>query len=851
MDSTAGFLLVFVLASSARIIVLEDGAHSVQQTPIPSAHRDARFLSNQTHADIKHVQSVYKQEDQYPICKFSVTNRSIKYFQSRLETIDPHFVQFRLSFTVDANVTSTPEVFKPYLWFWTFVSPRRRYPYLSWNIDYGVLSFGLLETQTLGVDYIQLNITNSPCSVKFGYWNTTLNIAKALTDLVESSKSANLHKYEKSYFCFLSVKPGIINSLQYQLALYLDFPVDFINYNCCRVSFCYTNNTPCQDCYKRQMKKWNQCLELPYFIGVLLFLYSPIVLFEVCAWLTKKEKIVSTHYRELGSLGHGDHFEGTDADNWVFLDGNPPVTIVDCFSFLCCNMHNKCPIFLSRLRRFFILLFGPAVMLLQAHMYRDGMGVGPHKIYVRDLAQAGAPLGFLSLLADTKDNIKVFVPIFGGPVCLVSVYYIVGFLIIVVPTSVKQIVENGLQNSRTGYRTINNMDMLPVSPFCFSTSDVISMAALEMPKEPGYKKAATLFKGCCCMLFTGRFWASLWAIQRGRFSFSGNHYSLLRKILKIALLPLLSVLCLLESLLCVVFYAVPLFNFVVIMLKGYTRGLLSWRSRHNRFFHILFGNPVTICIGIVLVLVGLMFFAYAFCLLFVASFSFIAQIVMFCFVAVIVNPSVSFGYLFFFLVLVFYLARLIRDFGDGYLELLSVAVERSLGLETNVNYVTIFDGQLVISNVRAQTVRKIIINDKHLEVSQNSLRDIHNVATSDKVRRKGNVHGIPKDLFNALVLRYRPMHIQFLKLVFHLGLIIVLIIVTMSITSKSASSGPTSEISDVMHVIFMVTVGALPRVLEVAMVNESEVVRKDIEGRNIEQFIITYWESQNQDVNGH
>ena len=57
-------------------------------------------------------------------------------------------------------------------------------------------------------------------------------------------------------------------------------------------------------------------------------------------------------------------------------------------------------------------------------------------------------------------------------------------------------------------------------------------------------------------------------------------------------------------------------------------------------------------------------------------------------------------------------------------------------------------------------------------------------------------------------------------------------------------TGPTSEISDVMHVIFIVTIGALPRVLEVALTTSNESVKREIELRRLEQTIMRYWERE-------
>ena len=60
--------------------------------------------------------------------------------------------------------------------------------------------------------------------------------------------------------------------------------------------------------------------------------------------------------------------------------------------------------------------------------------------------------------------------------------------------------------------------------------------------------------------------------------------------------------------------------------------------------------------------------------------------------------------------------------------------------------------------------------------------------------------------------------------------------------------GPTSEISDVMHVIFIVTIGALPRALEVALTTSNASVKREIELRRLEQRIMHFWEREEIEI---
>lgn len=777
-----------------------------------------------------------------PICTFYVHKKSVQYFQSRLEMMEPHFVEFGLDFGNNVKITYTDDVFRGRRWFWTFASAHGNHPYLSWNIDYGILSFNLLYAKTKEIRYVLLLANYSECEARLGTRNTTENIVEAFKELVNISNGA-YHKYEESYFCYLAKQPGCNESVAYQFALYLDFPVAYINYNCCQIKYFYENSSFSHSCFDKQVEKWSQCILVPFLMGLVVFLYFPILLFNFGAVVAEGEKLAGNDYDELRDLVpetlDADRFE-MDDENWVFLDGRPPVTLLDSLRFLFCEVSKKHPITVSRIRRFIILLLGPTIIYVQLYMYKDGMGVSTrYKTTVEDLVRAGTPLGFLALLGDANHASKGFVPVLGGPKCLLIMYYILGLILFVMPSSVKQLVENGIPknvNAKCCSKYPKTRRQMLISPFCFSFSDITYMAMVEPTKDRGYKKGACLFKCSFYMLFTRLFWGKLWEIQVFRFSSVFGQRSKIQILVASVLFPLLIACSLLESLLCIAFYAIPFFSFILIMVKGVVLGFNNSRARQI--------HPALIAVGTAVIVILYVWFLYTICLIFIESFSFVSQIIMFCFIAVIVYPSLSFGYLFFFIVLLYYLFRLFRDFGDGYLELLSTAVERSVDLEYNVNYVSVYNSQLVVSNVRVHPIHSIKINNVTIDVPQNTLQTIqHNSLNSGKIKQRRNTYGIPKTLFNFLVHKYRPMHIQFLRLLLHFGLIILLIIVTMSITSKFVS-GPTSELSDVMHVIFLVTVGALPRVLEVAMVNESKVVKKEIQNRNIEQSILQYWESQ-------
>ncbi|XP_045192413.2 uncharacterized protein LOC123548867 [Mercenaria mercenaria] len=759
-------------------------------------------------------------------CTFTIWNQSKNFYDSRLIAIKPNFMHFTLQLQ-HHDYNATPGVFRPLHWVWTYTSPTASYPYLSWNIDHGLLSFGLLDVKTVNIPFVQLQVQDN-CTVTFGSPGTTSSIVKALTYLIINMADQSYHKYEQSYFCYLAVAPGIQERTEYYAALYLNYPIAYLNYNCCMVLFSYVHNKYQQDCEKyNQYEKWIQCTLGPYILGLIIFMYFPILLLEFCAWLSKDEKIYRHDVEMINKTTKEYECLNRDDREWVFLDGKAPITLLESFNFLFFGLNRNHPILASRIRRLICILLAPSVIFIQLRMYADGIGVEQSKITVSELVKEGTPMGFLSLLADREDRIRVFAPLFGGPVCLLIMYYVLAIVFLVFPRSLKQIVERGMPNTDIS------------SPLFLHVDEIIKLSMLSVTPEPGYENGAAVCKCGIYMIFNKKFWLRVLDIQRGRFHLNQYDEPRLTCCLKYAILPFYLLFCFLEILLCTIYYGIPVFGLVTIMVKGAAKSFFMFRMQ-NRYVCMIFRNTLSVFLGTVIVLALFLFFLYSVCLIFIQSFSFISQIIIFCFVAVIVYPSVSFGYLFFFVVLLYYVVRLVKDFGDGYLELLSIAVEKSHDMYSQINHLCVYDGHLLLSNVQAHEIRGIRVNDQRLDIPQNVLQRLGKEDIVKKIVENDNVFGIPKRLFDVIVQAHRPLHIQALKILFQLVFVICLVTITMSITSKFAT-GATSEISDVMHVIFIVTVGALPRVLEVALMNSSETVKREIEIRRIEQTIKDYW----------
>lgn len=202
-------------------------------------------------------------------------------------------------------------------------------------------------------------------------------------------------------------------------------------------------------------------------------------------FLTESEVTAEGNLNRLQELDHeipGDIGNSIADRKWVFLNGKAPITLLDILRLLFCEFDTKHPVFIARFRRFVIILLAPTLIYAKLYMYKDGMGFDPkHKTTV-EFVKVGTPLGFLSLLADSKEAAKTFVPLFGGPRYFLIMYYILGIAFFVIPSSVQQFVKYGLPNC--AYTpNVESIMPWPNSPFCFSFSEILTISKVHPQQQ--------------------------------------------------------------------------------------------------------------------------------------------------------------------------------------------------------------------------------------------------------------------------------------------------------------------------------------------------------------------------------
>ncbi|XP_052774743.1 uncharacterized protein LOC128213223 [Mya arenaria] len=765
-----------------------------------------------------------------PECNFSVSNSSIEYFRSKLKVFESEFIRFRISFKNLTVVKNTsPGVFQPDLWVWTVRSPHGNYSYLSWNLEYGILSFSLLETKVYVIRYVDLVTNQSECSVQFGSDATTRSISKALMQIIDMIKEG-VPKYERNYMCYLSEVPGIRTTVSYTAALYLSFPVTFINYKCCMYVYSFAKGRFRPFNCNRFVEKWKLLTHGPYFLGVIILLFFPIVLFGIGACISKGDQLLSRDIQLESLLPN----ETPKHDYWVYLDGNSPITVLNVLSQPLDCLRRNHPILNSRLRRLICVCFAPMLIYLQLYMFKDGYVHSYNEplttISVRDLVKIGKPLGFLALYGDMSDMRKTFVPILGGPIGVIILYFSLALVFIVCPKSLKEIVHKGLPQQSDVSPLFDGLGEMPRSGVCYRDLDT------------GYERASEICKQRVYFLFSPSQWRKVIRIQRKRFEIDSVHTSLMRTKINPLMFLFKLILCTIEVFIYVPYFLCPFFSFCAILLKGTVVKIMDTRNSFKRFGKIV-SSPVVWLFGTVLILGAIVVFGYCVCLVFLESFIYLAQIAIYCFAALILFPTIAFGYLFFFVTLVYYLAHLVRDFGDGYSRLLEIAVNKSIELEQAVNVVIDKDKTLQVMNVN-QHFETVRVNGEEIAVlTETQIKIQSRFQRKQMVRHNKFAPGIPRELFNNIVNEKRQVYAEMVNLLIHLTVIMTLISVTLTLVYTFNSEFNTDE-SEVLHIVFTVIVGFIPKLVEMFLKGGSDAGRKEIEEKEIGEIVENYWKNR-------
>lgn len=774
-------------------------------------------------------------------CYMSINKTSAMYLQHAIETYEPNFARLELRFRyvhsieepyiLEPSTSHTEDTIMPYQWVWTYYSQEGFFSYLTWPVDFYIVSLGLLDAKSLKTkQFIVVEVYNRNCSVTIGNPDSIRSIAHALRNLTKEYLLNIKTAFSYSYWCYLAVIPGVKETLGYQFGIYFGYPVEFVRYNCCRTEASKVDHAKISiHCLDHQVEKMWQGTIIPFILGLVAFGFFPLILFSASARLMSIGKKEShAHMIAVTDEGNG---EVEHIDDLIFLDGNPPICLTTLIGGMC-GLVDKYPIAISRARRFVFVLFGPCVIFCQLYVYYQFA-----YDTTLDLINHGCPMGYLSMLGGFENSRNNFLPVFGGPFILLFIYYFASCIFLIPPSYPDKVVLDG---------TIRYSSFGEISPLLLDVETIERYSHLSISKEIcGYKCAALFGKAMFFSIMNPKFWCYALEIQCSRFKAVYNRSSVCCQVILCTFFLLVYIpVCVVELALCVLYYGIPVINGICIIVTGYVVWMLKFlRSvdRSRSLFWAVFNNYVTK--RLLAFVLSCLFLNYMFsvCTIFIQSFSFLAKILVFSLISVIVYPATSFGYLFFGIVFLYYIFKTFQGFGNGYLVLLADAVEISSQLENNYRN-QIIDGTVILDDTVPFEITKLQIRNRIINLSTDQRQAIREswAGQNQRLVYRNHVAGIPSDLFLYLVKKYLPVHVQITHALLRIFLILTLIYVTISMVVVKPF-GPSEGISEMMHVVFIIAIGALPRVLEVAVDNLNYHVKKEIHLREMKSTIDKYW----------
>ncbi|KAL3848513.1 hypothetical protein ACJMK2_019364 [Sinanodonta woodiana] len=760
-------------------------------------------------------------------CSLLVEHITGVYLEHWIGVLQPQFAHFNLLMKNDVVASALPTVIRPTKWVWTYHPPNNVNPYLHWPVDFPILSFSLLCAKCLEKDVnIFMNASSPNCKLVYGSHDTSLSIATALNEMTQNYLVQFQTTYNYSYWCYLAEIPGVRDTFAYKFALYFKYPVDVIGYKCCNSSFNYYTENIVVDCPEEMKEKWSASTLGPYIIGLVLLCYFPLIL---CRW---SETLVKTE-EQIPAQCHYEDLEDKDRRQWVYLDGHSPISLTNLLCGLC-GLSWTHPVAMSRLRRALFVLFSPVLIVLQLLLYSTYQGD-----ITLDLIDHGVPMGFLGMLGGVEKSKKIFVPLLGGPHCLLFMYYVTGFIFLLVPRNLEDVIQQGSLDAKCA----------GLSPLSLRTERIEEISMVPVNQHYGYKRLSMLLLARFYLIMMPRFWFEafliIWRRIKRQFDFVVKHLPMpLVFILSCVMFPLHIIIGILELCFSLIYYSIPIIWFLSVVINGFvsrTTSIIQAKSPltmpHSR--RIILRVAMYIITGPLL-----LYFVYGFFAIYLSSFSIVGEIIVFLFYALVLFPSSSFGYLFFGGALLYYVWKLLKGIGDVYYELLSDIVEICSNLDLDHNIPRLHNSTVIVEVSPGVTVTALRVNNRTITLTEEQANNIHapaNARIRNYINYKKHVPGVSRRLFKYVVRKYKPVHITVFQAIFRIGLIVLLVIGTMRITMSP--NGMSTEISEVMHVIFIVAIGALPKILEITLSQTDKVVHKEIHLRLIETIIHEYNQS--------
>lgn len=580
----------------------------------------------------------FPEKDNSNFCNMEVSRLSIETFKYLVLVRNANLVRLKLRFYSNGSeYVPSICVLQPYRWVWTYDGIGGARQYLNWPMEYSTWSLGLLDAQTVKSLKIRIKVSDN-CCVSIGNKNTTGGIAIAFKQIAENLNKSEGNGNYKSYFCYKS--RFYLHPFVYSLCKHIICPIEAIGYRCCKYVWDKHQLKKVMSCPGIKYSFFSMWWLIPFFAGIVLYLYIPIVLLklgdglksgiEQHIALNKMQRASLNGYEsinsqedDIASCDTGD----THADQyWIFEN---PITVAGILSrpFRCCII--KFPLLSSRFIRFIISIMTMLIVCLKIVLH----WMFQYEFIV-DSVENGVPMDFLSVLAGYKLSRMNFMVHLGGPYVACTFYLLMLTVFLCLPKDLP------------GFMLKNFPDnpAVSVSPLTLDLTMKLRYGSIYGYRSIiGYKRIYKTMIFHFVMLLGPQFWKQVYKIQRDRWNGIISNIETLPCIVVSCIFgfPFYIIACVLEIILCILYYGFPIFFFIHVILRAYYVPI--WRK-------FKFSNFLTRCFGRFLVTVVscmILFVFYINSIVFLTSFVFVFRVLVFTYSSLFAHPGLSFGYVIF------------------------------------------------------------------------------------------------------------------------------------------------------------------------------------------------------------
>ncbi|XP_052805606.1 uncharacterized protein LOC128234982 [Mya arenaria] len=642
---------------------------------IPEKQHDQQSLGSVENRSVINTSEskIRKTDAENEICTLKIDSRSINRFRHAVTSSESNFVFLNLTPAHDSGIVFKHPVLiiGDNIWIWTFWGQKGAFEFLKWPAEFGIWSMTLLYAKVIRKPLnIPLQRKSGNClNITVGNKDDDKKIAKALKSLVDEMMTIDADMYGPSFVCYkkrMYIEP-------YVLCKHIVCPIEAVKHKCCNYFY---NNTfvPKREttCREQTLKYDTIWWALPSIVSVTLFIYSPIfIMYTLYRCFSQQKSTIKLseierrrNPRRLSNVDVEYSHRFQNKDTFIFEDTNH-VTLVNTLFIPMKECHdgndgdqsNCVSCYFGRCARLFFpflsfIIIGLQLLLDYIFLYD----------FVIDSADSGVLLGFRSMVTGYSKSKENFLPYIGGPYVALACYLLITELLVVMPASPMNLLSEAVLVNRTSRSEFES------SPILLTVKRIGILGSKNVSVANGYYKIYTLFIAQFFMLLNIKFWKHAIAIQLLRWR------KIKRKVGYVPFLPFYLALCIVELLLSLLIYGLPIISFGIIIVKAYCRPL-----RRHAFLYLngLIGNYIWTAVLVLAVL----YFLFMFGNIFLDATLFISRVAIFTFTGLVVYPKSSYGYMIFVITVFYYISESISEYSMKYRQLLSDIVKIASSLE--------------------------------------------------------------------------------------------------------------------------------------------------------------------------